>query len=195
MIQRLAVVAALIALGCVPAQAQMHSMMHGQDADSMPSMEMAGGMMMGGMMGQGMMESGMMRMMGQGMGMMATGGPGPGALLRMRDALDLTDDQVRALESIRAELQSEMQGRMAAMMPAHKAASAALGGGPPDWGAYEDNLRAAADVLVRAHVTMARAAREARDVLTADQRDVLEDRGMEMMRDMMHDMRQNPQGA
>lgn len=185
MIKRFATVVALLLLGGTAAEAQRHPMMRGQVADTMPSMEMARGMMMGGMMGQGMMGSGMMPMMGRGMGMMATGGPGPTALLRMRDALELTDEQVSTLESMRDDLQSQMQGRMTAMMTAHQAAAAALDSETPDWEAYEGNLETAADVMVRTHVMMARTARDARDVLTPEQRETLDARGMEMMRGMM----------
>lgn len=188
MIKRFANVVALLFLGATAADAQMHPMMHDQVADTTPSMEMARGMMMGGMMGSGMMGSGMMRMMGRGMGMMATGGPGPTALLRMRDALELTDEQVSVLESMGADLQAQMRGRMTAMMTAHQAAAAALDSETPDWQAYEGNLETAADIMVRTHVMMARAALDARDVLTPEQREALDARGMEMMQGMMHGM-------
>lgn len=185
MIKRFAAVVALLLLASTAAEAQMPPRMHDQVADTVPSMEMARGMLMGGMMGQGMMGSGMMRMMGGGMGMMATGGPGPTALLRMGDSLELTGEQVSALESMGADLQSQVQGRMTAMMTAHQAAAAALDSETPNWEAYEGNLETAADIMVRTHVMMARTARDARDVLTPEQRETLDTSGMEMMRGMM----------
>ncbi len=189
MIKRFTAVAALLLLGASAAEAQRRPMMHGQAADTVPTMEMARGMMMGGMMGQGMMGSGMMQMMGGGMGMMATGGPGPTALLRLRGELELTDEQVSRLESMRDGLQAQMQARMTAMMTAHQAAASALSSETPDWDAYEGNLETAADLMVRTHVMMAHAARDARDLLTPEQRETLDARGMDMMRGMMHGMR------
>lgn len=192
MIKRIAAMTVLLMTAGVGVGAQMHQ--HGPAQDS-ASMEMARGMMMGGMMGQGMMGSGMMQMMGRGMGMMATGGPGPSALLRMRDELELTDEQASTLESMQADLQSEMQGRMAAMMSAHQAASNALDDETPDWDAYEGNLRTAADLMVQTHLTMARAAQDARGVLTPEQLETLERRGMDMMRGMMHGMQSGEKGG
>jgi Spy/CpxP family protein refolding chaperone len=188
MIKRFAAVAALLLLGSAAAEAQRQPMMHGQATDTVPSMEMARGMMMGGMMGRGMMGSGMMGMMGQGMGMMTTGGPGPAALLRIRDALELTDEQVSTLESMRADLQGQMQGRMTAMMTAHQAAAAALDSETPDWDAYEGNLATAANIMVQTQVMMARAAQDAQEVLTPEQREALEARGTQMMRGTMRGM-------
>jgi len=174
----------------IEAQAHPH---RGQD--SVPSMSTMQDMMMGSMMGHGMMGQGMMQMMGQGMGMMASGGPGPAALLHMRDALDLSEEQVQTLESMRDDLRSQMQGRMAAMMSAHQAISAAVQPEAPDWNAYEESLRAAADIMVQTHLVMARAAKDARDVLTAEQREELETRGMETMQGMMHRMWRNRPGG
>lgn len=150
-----------------------------------PSMGMAQGMMMGGMMGQGMMGSGMMGMMGQGMGMMATGGPGAAAMLDMRDALDLTDEQVSRLETIRDELAATVQPLMTAMMSSHTAAADALRGEEPDFDAYQQGLQGAANIMVSVHVAMARSQAEARDVLTPDQFERLQSRGPQMMGDVM----------
>lgn len=178
-----AAVAALTVLGT--ATVAQVGPRHGQMPDSFPSMGMTQGMMMGGMMGQGMMGSGMMGMMGQGMGMMATGGPGATALLGMRDALDLTDDQVGRLEAIRDELASTVQPQMTAMMSSHTAAAEALRADPPDFDAYQQGLQSAANIMVQTHVTMARAQVEARNVLTADQLETLRTRGPRMMGDVM----------
>jgi len=147
-----------------------------------PSMGMARGMMMGGMMGQGMMMgSGVTLMMGQGMGMMATGGPGAAAILDMREALGLTDEQVSRLETIRDELAGTVQPLMTAMMASHTTASEALQGDTPDFDVYQQGLQAAANIMVSAHVAMARSQVEARDALTPEQRDLLANRGPSMM--------------
>jgi Spy/CpxP family protein refolding chaperone len=145
---------------------------------------MGGMMQMMQMMGEGMMGPGMMEMMGQGMGMMGTGGPGPAMILRMGEALDLTDEQRTRLQAIQSGLSDSMQPFMAAVMEAHQEASAALEGDSPDFGAYERALRRAASQMVEAHVAMARAAAEGRDVLTEEQRQQLRD-SMQMMRGMM----------
>lgn len=184
MLKRVIATAALVLLGTTTAAAQMHGM-HGQATDTTPSMGMARGMMMGGMMGQGMMGSGMMQMMGQGMGMMATGGPGPMTLLRMQDELELTDEQVGRLESIQAESQEQMQTQMTAAMDAHREAAQALEGDAPDLQAYQQTLQGAANIMVQMHVGMARTSMEARDVLTPEQRERLGEQGPEMMQGMM----------
>jgi len=136
--------------------------------------------MMGGMMGQGMMDSGMMQMMGKGMGMMATGGPGPSMILRMGDALGLTEDQRIRLQAIQEEHSGSTTGHMRSAMAAHQEAAEALRSDSPDFEAYEDALREAANHMVLAHTGMARAASEAREVLDAEQRGQLQ-RMMERM--------------
>lgn len=141
-----------------------------------------GGMMQ--RMGQGMMGGGMMQMMMGGMGMMGTGGPGPGMILRMGDALGLTDEQRAELEAIQEEYQETVAPMMSSMMEIHRDAAERLTGDSPDFDAYEGALREAADAMVEAHVAMARAASEARAVLTDEQRAQLQ-RGMQMMQGMM----------
>ena len=80
------------------------------------------------------MGPGMMEMMGQGMGMMATGGPGPAMILRMGEALDLKDEQRNQLQAIQSEYSDSVEPLMAAVMEAHQ--------------------------MVQAHVAMAQAAAE-----------------------------------
>lgn len=141
--------------------------------------------MMGGMMGamDGMAgPGGMMGMMGQQMAMM--GAPGPGMLLRMRDALELTDDQVSRLEALQEEVSTARQQHMQPAMTAHRSAMEALQGEPADLQAYEESLREAAQHMVQAHVEMARFGTEAHGVLTPEQRQQLQE-GMRMMRGMM----------
>lgn len=157
--------------------------MHGHRADSMPRGMMGEGMMGGGSMGPGMMGPGMMQTMG-GMEMMATGGPGPAMLLRMREALDLTDEQVTRLEELREGSGEQIHGQMTTAMQARREALEILDREAPDFAAYERVLERAFDAMVGAHVTMARAAVEARDVLTPEQRGELEGT-MKMMRGTM----------
>ncbi len=100
----------------------------GQPSGTVPGM-MGQSMSMGGMMqmmDEGMMGPGMMEMMGQGMGMMATGGPCPAMILRMGDALDLTDEQRTQLQAIQGEYSDSMEPLMAAVMEAHQDAATAL---------------------------------------------------------------------
>lgn len=181
----MATVAAVAVLGSTAAVAQEGPRGQQTPGGMGPWMGMAQGMMMGGMMGQGMMGSGMMGMMGQGMGMMATGGPGAAAMLDMRDALDLTDEQVSRLETIRDGLAATVQPLMTAMMSSHTAAAEALRGDTPDFDAYQQGLQAAANIMVQTHVATARSQVEAREVLTPEQLGLLRDHGPNMMQGLM----------
>lgn len=176
MIKRIVTTIVLVLLGTTGAAAQRGGMVRGQAPDSVPSMGMTRGMMMG---------SGMMSMMGQGTGMMATGGPGPMMLLLMRDDLELTDEQVRRLEELQESFQNETQSHMTAMMSAHQEAAQTLQGETPDLDAYQQNLQAAANIMVQLPVAMARAAAEGRQVLTPEQLERLQAQGPQMMRGMM----------
>lgn len=183
MLRRITAVTCSLLLVATAATAQQRGM-NMQGMDGMPGMMGQQQMMMGGMTGQGMMGSGMMQMMGQGMGMMATGGPAPQMILRMEDALGLTGEQVSRLEEIRDEFSGTRQEHMSAAMSAHQEARRALEGDSPDFGAYGEALYEAADRMVEAHVSMARAAHETRQVLTEEQRNQLGE-GMGMMQGMM----------
>lgn len=189
MFKRMTAAAAIVLIASASAAPNLSAQrggMHGQPPDSMPGMmgNMMGQGMMGGMMGQGMLDSGMMQMIGQGMGMMATGGPGPTAILRTGDALGLTESQRSRLQEIQEEHSQSMTGHMRSAMEAHREAAISLESESPDFGAYEDALRVAANHMVLAHTVMARAAVEAREVLNAEQREQLQ-RGMRMMENMM----------
>ena len=131
-----------------------------------------------GMMGQEeAMDMGqMMQMMSE-----ATSGPGAAMILRMGEALDLTDEQRTQLQAMQTEDSDSAEPFMAAIMEAHQNAAAAVEGDSPDFGAYERALRQAAARMVQVHVAMARGAVEARDVLTEEQRQQL----MQMMQGMM----------
>ena len=138
----------------------------------------------GGMiMGEGM-SSQMLQRVGQGIGIVVIGGPGPAMILSMGEALNLTDDQRAQLEAIQAEYAEAAQPHMPRLMAAHEDVRAALEGDSPDFGAYEHALQEGADLMVQAHVAMARAAEEARNVLTDQQVEQLGS-GMPMMYGMM----------
>lgn len=172
----LATAATLAALLATPALAQHQ---HGQSpADSA---EMGGGMQMmhGSMMGgsAGTMRGGMM-------GMMQSMHPQPHRLLAAADALDLTEDQQARLRTLNEESAAEHQRHMQAAMAIHREAAQALHGESPDLDAYEEALQEASDHMIQAHLAMTRTALQARDVLTAEQREKLHD-----SMSMMHQMR------
>ncbi len=73
---------------------------------------------------------------------------------------------------------------MPGMIAAHEDVRAALEGDSPDFVAYEHALQEGADLMVQAHVAMARAAEEARNVLTDEQIEQLGS-GMPMLYGMM----------
>lgn len=174
----------LFLLLTAPASADAQHRGVGQQQPGQQSGQMMQGMgMMSGMMGEGMMDQRMIQMMGQGMGLMATGGPGPNMILRMRDVLDLSDEQVGHLEEIRDG--SEGQPMSETVMQARERAQQALAGDNPDFDAYESALRDAMDGMVEMHVEMARVTAEAKEVLTEEQRMRLEEIGHGMMGGMM----------
>lgn len=203
MIERMTTTRRMLVLGAAlllaaPGLSAQGGAMPGQQRGAMQGMQgmMGGGggmgMGMGGMMqmmgqgmtGAGMMGSGMMGMMGQGMGMMTTGGPGPVAILSMGDALGLTADQRSRLEAIQTEYGNTMGPLMTQAMDAQRRAADALQGDAPDFDAYKRALREGTDQMIDAHVAMARAAFEARQVLTEEQRTRLQS-GMQMIQGMM----------
>lgn len=152
----------------------------------------------GGMMGRPMSQmQGMMgaAMMGHGMMM---GAAGPGMLLRVKGTLDLTDAQVSRLEALQQKLSQEHEQHETAAGEAQRAAAEALSAEQPDLAAFQARLQEAAGHRVQAHVAAARAAVEARAVLTDEQRAKLHS-GMAMMRDIMCSMMggeaQTPEGS
>lgn len=127
----------------------------------------------------------MMQMDGM-MGMMGTQAS-PQMILRMRETLELTDEQVQRIEAIQGEMQKAHQPHMHAAMQAMQEAQRLLDPDSPDWDRYEAQLREATDHHVQAHVAMARASVDARNVLTAEQRERL-GTGMKMMQGGMPGM-------
>jgi Spy/CpxP family protein refolding chaperone len=159
-------------------------------ADEMPGqsshMAIDGGMMMG----EGM-SSQMLQRVGQGMGIVVTGGPGPEMILSMGEALNLTGYQRARLEALQAEYSEAAQPHMLGMIAAHRDVRTALEGDSPDFGAYEHALQEGANLMVQAHVAMARAAEAVRNVLIDEQLALLGS-GMPMMHGMMEHGQPDP---
>ncbi len=127
-------------------------------------------------------QGGMMMMMGDGMmGMDA----GPTMILKLRESLALSADQVQRLTTMQEAAQSGMQQHMMEGMHAMQAAENLLAGASPDLKAYEASMRDAANHMVLMHTGMARVEMEARQVLTAQQRDHLT-----LARKMMKEMKE-----
>lgn len=174
------------ALAAAPVAAQERPL--GQRADSMHHP----GMMHPGMMQMMQRMHGQARMMGMmGGGMMGMAG-GPAMILRLEESLELTDDQVERLDALRERAQSGMRQHMMQGMQAMHAAQELLQGNSPDVGAYEERLREAANHMVLGQTAMARAALEARALLTPQQQDrlalarsIMQEMGAGMMQGMM----------
>jgi uncharacterized membrane protein len=162
--------AALVAATALSVGAQQQERHHGAmgSQDSMMSHMhgMQGGMMQGGMMG-----------------MMQTMHPGPGMILGAADQLELTPEQKERLTALRDGMQSAHREHMQAAMASHQAAASALEGDSPDLDVYRAQLETAAGQMVAMHVSVARAALEAREILSAEQRSQLEN-AVSMMRHM-----------
>lgn len=115
-------------------------------------------------------QGGMMEMMQGGMmGMDA----GPTMILKLKESLELSEDQVKRLTAIQKSAKSGMQQHMMEGMHAMQGAEKLLEPASPDFGAYEAALRNAANHMVLAHTAMARADAEARQVLNPQQRERL----------------------
>ena len=129
---------------------------------------------MGGPGGRtGMMDGGMM-------GMAA----GPAMLLRLEESLELTHDQVARLEALHESARTEMRQHMMQGMQTMRSAQELLDGDSPEFSDYEARLREAANHMVLAHTAMARAAVDARALLTPEQQERLA-----LARTMMQEMR------
>lgn len=132
-------------------------------------------------MTQMMRGQGGMMMMGDGMmGMDAD----PTMILKLRESLALSADQVQRLTTMQEAAQSGMQQHMMGGMRAMQAAENLLAVASPDLKAYEASRRDAANHMVLMHTGMARVEVEARQVLTAQQRDHLT-----LARKMMKEMK------
>lgn len=113
---------------------------------------------------------------GFGMDMMQTVGPGPAALLSDGDRLGLTLDQKERLQALADQVSEEGGAHMQAAMAARARAREILTEDAPDLAAYQGALQEASEQMVQLHVAYARAALEAREVLTPDQRTMVPER-------------------
>jgi Spy/CpxP family protein refolding chaperone len=145
-----------------------------QQGQPMPHANMPGYGMHRQAMGGGMM----------GMGMMGMGMHGPGMILALQSSLGLSDTQVQQIQKIRDDARTAVQKDMQQAMQAHHVAMQALMNDNPDTAAYQKNLQQAANDFVSAQVAMAQAYVNAREALTADQRQKL-DEGAAMIHDLM----------
>lgn len=102
------------------------------------------------------------------------GGMSAATALQHRTELNLSSDQVNRLESIQAEGRAAAQPHMEQAMEARADANRILEADQPDLGAHEAALTEAADHMVQAHTAMAATATRARSVLSAEQREKLD---------------------
>jgi Spy/CpxP family protein refolding chaperone len=153
---------AVLALTAAPALAQEHQ--HGQEQEGRPGMMACPMMQMHG----SMMDEGMM-------GMMQLMHAQPAMLLEAAEALDLTSEQTQQLTALRDRARPEHEQHQEAATAAHRAAAAALEGDAPDLDAYAAALGQASDHMVMGHVAMTRTALEARQILTPEQREKLQE--------------------
>ncbi|HSJ07187.1 MAG TPA: hypothetical protein VK936_10810 [Longimicrobiales bacterium] len=93
----------------------------------------------------------------------------PMMLIRHRDGLGLTGEQVAALESLQASHKADCERRKALVKAAEDAAAAELAADSPDLDAYGTQLRNAAGHRVDCKVDMARMVASAKALLTPEQ--------------------------
>lgn len=170
----LATAGLLAAVGAVPLMAQGNQG-HGAGADTSRGM----GMMQGGMMQMMQGMHGQPAMLGGMMGMAA----GPGMILQLRVSLELTENQIAQLEAMHDSTGQQMRQHMMQGMEAMRAAAELLDPESTDLEGYEARLREASSHMVLAHAAVARAAVQARGLLTVDQRERLA-----LARSMMKEM-------
>lgn len=96
------------------------------------------------------------------------------------EALGLTADQTRELESLMTRTHEAAHPHMQMAMEAGARAGELLEAERPDFAAYEERLGEAAAHMVQAHTTLARATVEARGLLTPEQRTRLSEMDHEM---------------
>ncbi|HEX7123503.1 MAG TPA: Spy/CpxP family protein refolding chaperone [Gemmatimonadaceae bacterium] len=125
--------------------------------------------------------------------MMPTMMPGPSTILRMREALKLTPDQVQRLERIRDSVQQTRGPHQEQAMAALREASNILDEPNPDLSRYEAKLKEAANHFVLAHVSRTRGWIEARQVLTEEQRSNV-DFGLRVMQQLVAEQMREAMG-
>ena len=115
---------------------------------------------------------GMMNMMGD-CPMMGTAAEAPSAALQHRDTLGLTPDQIAQLESLQEGIAEAREDRMAHMRDVHVEIAEAATGEEFSEGAARDAFRRMGDLHTEMGMEMLRARHESRQVLTAEQREIL----------------------
>jgi Spy/CpxP family protein refolding chaperone len=116
-------------------------------------------------MGQGMM------MCSEGMGSMMMSSTDPAMLLRAAEVLGLNARQKTTLQAIQTRHASTIASNQQQAKTAHQKLGDLLNAERPDLAAFEAALNQASTFGVNAHVAMARAAVEARAVLSKEQRE------------------------
>lgn len=142
----------------------MAGMMSGMAMGQRGMPGMRGDTMMQRMMGDTAMHRMMMDMMGP---------PSPAMILGHKDQLGLSASQVTRLESLQSESEKACATHMNLAMTAHRAANQMLEANRPNFDAYAAKLKEATGHMVEAMVVTAKAAVNARDALTASQRETL----------------------
>lgn len=125
-------------------------------------------------MGQPMGEHGMMQGAGMHGDMAMMMRPGPAMLLRLETTLNLTGEQIAALEALQTETHEAMQTHHEAAAAARARAHEAMMADAPDLQAFQAALEEAARHDIQGQVVMARAHLQAGEVLSADQSATLE---------------------
>jgi hypothetical protein len=169
---RIQLAGALVAASLMATPAALSAQAHEHGRASQEAAGMPCGMQGGQAMGLGMME--MMRartgMMGQGMGMMGQGGPSAAMILRQKEALGLSGEQVGRLEGIERELGEAREAHRAQMGPLHQQLMEAQRAEAPDLERIEGVLERLAEAHVQGHLQMLRLGQRAMEVLTSEQR-------------------------
>ncbi len=135
---------------------------------------------------QGLMQMGHSQGM-MGMSMMIQ--PGPDFLLKQKEALTLSDEQVQRLEELKEQHVEFHQAHMGQLTPLRQQAMGALHAEQPDLEAYEFALNAWANEHVKMQVEMARSSQKVLEVLTEEQRSNVR-YGMHLMHQWMEGMQQ-----
>lgn len=142
-------------------------------------------------------DSGRMGMTSEGMGMQTMGvhgmemmrshmHHGPAMLLRQREALDLSDEQIERLEALEVRVDDLHSTHRSELAPVREQLEALHGSEEFDMDRYEELLRRQADLRVEMMVEMADVHQASYAVLTDEQKSNVR-YGMRMMRSMQGD--------
>ena len=159
---RLALTALVALAAAAPVAAQQHEQRARGQMSHMTAMHCGGtGMMMQNTHADTMKQR-MMQMMGA---------PTPGMILHHKQELGLSAEQIGRLETLEKQAEAACSQHMRLGMEAHQAANQLLEAAAPDFAAYTAKMKQAAGQMAEGHVAMAKAALEARAVLTPAQRE------------------------